>query len=53
LTLANSIPDSDLVFSGVITIFGVEKAVFQREYSSGMYGLPAYFISRNAVEVTD
>lgn len=35
----------------MITIFGVEKAVFQREYSSGMYGLPAYFISRNAVEV--
>lgn len=31
---------------GTLTVFGAEKAVFQREYSSRMYSLPAYFWSR-------
>lgn len=31
---------------GLLTVFGAEKAVFQREYGNRMYGLPAYFISR-------
>ncbi|KXZ56662.1 hypothetical protein GPECTOR_1g597 [Gonium pectorale] len=36
---------------GVLTVFGAEKAVFQREYGNRMYGLPAYFISRWLVEL--
>ncbi|PNH12086.1 ABC transporter G family member 1, partial [Tetrabaena socialis] len=36
---------------GILTVFGAEKVVFQREYGNGMYGLPAYFISRWAVEL--
>ncbi|KAG2499376.1 hypothetical protein HYH03_002951 [Edaphochlamys debaryana] len=35
---------------GVLTVFGAEKVVFQREYGNGMYGLPAYFLSRWLVE---
>ncbi len=31
---------------GVLTIFGSEKAVFKREYSSGMYNMPSFFLSR-------
>lgn len=36
---------------GTLTVFGAEKAVFEREYSSRLYGLPAYFVSRWAVEL--
>jgi ABC-type multidrug transport system permease subunit len=36
---------------GILSIFGAEKAVFTREYRAGLYGLPAYFISRNFVEL--
>lgn len=35
----------------VLSIFAGEKAVFQREYGSRMYGLPAYFISKCLVEM--
>jgi hypothetical protein len=37
---------------GVLSIFASEKQVFNREYGAGLYGLPAYFISRNLVEVS-
>ena len=33
------------------TVFGAEKAVFQREYGSRMYGLFSYFSSRWLVEL--
>jgi len=36
---------------GVLNIFAAEKAVFIREYGSGLYGLPAYFLSRTFVEL--
>ncbi|KAL6757501.1 ABC-2 type transporter-domain-containing protein [Haematococcus lacustris] len=36
---------------GVLTVFGGEKVVFQREYGSYMYGLPSYFTSRWLVEL--
>jgi len=36
---------------GVLSIFAAEKAVFIREYGSGLYGLPAYFFSRTFVEL--
>jgi ATP-binding cassette subfamily G (WHITE) protein 1/ATP-binding cassette subfamily G (WHITE) protein 2 len=35
----------------VAVLAGGEKAVFTREYGSGMYGLPSYFISRWAVDL--
>lgn len=35
----------------VITIFGGEKPVFQREHGNGFYGLPAYFFSKLLVEL--
>jgi ATP-binding cassette subfamily G (WHITE) protein 1 len=44
----NSVMNSAM---GVLSIFGLEKAVFAREYSSGYYGLPAYFFSKSMVEV--
>ncbi len=37
---------------GILTVFGAEKAVFQREYGNRMYGLPAYFISRYVAPCT-
>jgi len=36
---------------GVLSIFAAEKAVFIREYESGLYRLPAYFLSRTVVEL--
>jgi len=36
---------------GVLSIFAAEKAVFIREYESGLYRLPAYFLSRTFVEL--
>jgi hypothetical protein len=37
---------------GMLTVFGAEKAVFQREFvGSRMYGLPAYFISRTLINL--
>jgi len=36
---------------GVLSIFAAEKSVFIREYGAGLYRLPAYFISRNIVEI--
>eukprot|EP00456_Euglypha_rotunda_P052471 TRINITY_DN4227_c1_g1_i14.p1 TRINITY_DN4227_c1_g1~~TRINITY_DN4227_c1_g1_i14.p1 ORF type:complete len:719 (+),score=105.36 TRINITY_DN4227_c1_g1_i14:239-2158(+) len=36
---------------GVLTVFANEKAVFLREYRSGLYKLPAYFFSRTLVEL--
>jgi len=36
---------------GVLSIFATEKAVFRREYDSGFYKLPAYFLSRTLVEL--
>lgn len=36
---------------GILPVFTVEKAVFIREYAAGMYSLPAYFLSRTAVEI--
>jgi len=36
---------------GVVSIFAVEKLVFLREFQSGMYRLPAYFLSRTIVEL--
>jgi len=36
---------------GVLSIFAAEKAVFVREYESGLYRLPAYFLSRTVVEL--
>lgn len=36
---------------GTLTVFGAEKAVFQREFSGRLYGLPAYFISRTVVNL--
>jgi len=36
---------------GVLTTFSSEKLVFIREYGSGMYRLPAYFLSRIAMEL--
>ncbi|KAJ3086462.1 ATP-binding cassette sub- G member 1, partial [Quaeritorhiza haematococci] len=35
---------------GVLSIFGGEKRVFAREHGAGYYGLPAYFMSKVAVE---
>lgn len=31
---------------GVLSIFGLEKIVFTREFQAGLYGLPAYFAAR-------
>jgi hypothetical protein len=31
---------------GVLTVFGGEKAVFQREYTSRLYSMTSYFLSR-------
>lgn len=36
---------------GVLTVFGTEVPVFQREYTSNMYSLPAYFFSRWFVDL--
>ncbi|PNW85044.1 hypothetical protein CHLRE_03g169300v5 [Chlamydomonas reinhardtii] len=36
---------------GILTVFGSEKPVFQREFGTRLYGLPAYFISRWLVEL--
>jgi len=36
---------------GVLSIFAAEKSVFIREYESGLYRLPAYFLSRTVVEL--
>jgi ATP-binding cassette subfamily G (WHITE) protein 1 len=36
---------------GVLSIFAAEKNVFIREYESGLYRLPAYFLSRTFVEL--
>jgi len=36
---------------GVLSIFAAEKLVFIREYESGLYRLPAYFLSRTVVEL--
>jgi len=36
---------------GVLSIFAAEKSVFIREYESGLYRLPAYFLSRTFVEI--
>jgi hypothetical protein len=36
---------------GTLTVYGAEKAVFVREYGARMYGLPAYFWSRWAVQL--
>lgn len=36
---------------GTLTVFGAEKAVFQREYMGHMYGLFPYFLSRWLVEL--
>jgi len=35
---------------GVLSIFAAEKTVFIREFESGLYRLPAYFLSRTFVE---
>jgi len=35
---------------GVLSIFAAEKTVFIREFESGLYRLPAYFLSRTCVE---
>jgi len=35
---------------GVLSIFAAEKVVFIREFESGLYRLPAYFLSRTFVE---
>lgn len=37
--------------TGVLSIFATEKFVFMREYSSGYYSLPAYFLSKTLVEL--
>ncbi|KAL7748177.1 hypothetical protein RI367_006361 [Sorochytrium milnesiophthora] len=36
---------------GILSTFGAEKEVFQREFSAGYYGLPAYFLSKQIVQV--
>ncbi|KAL7751228.1 hypothetical protein RI367_003434 [Sorochytrium milnesiophthora] len=36
---------------GILSVFSAEKQVFQREYGAGYYGLPAYFLSKMAVEL--
>ncbi|KAI9016894.1 P-loop containing nucleoside triphosphate hydrolase protein [Hyaloraphidium curvatum] len=36
--------------TGILNVFGEEKAVFRRESGSGYYGLPAFFISKIIVE---
>jgi len=36
---------------GVLSIFAAEKIVFIREFESGLYRLPAYFLSRTCVEL--
>ncbi|RKO84503.1 ABC-2 type transporter-domain-containing protein, partial [Blyttiomyces helicus] len=36
---------------GVLSIFGLEKIVFQREYGAGYYTLAAYFMSKVMVEM--
>ncbi|TPX35846.1 hypothetical protein SeLEV6574_g08132 [Synchytrium endobioticum] len=36
---------------GILSIFGGEKSVFTREHGAGYYSLPAYFLSKTAVEV--
>jgi ABC-type multidrug transport system ATPase subunit len=36
---------------GVMALFGVERSTFEREKQSGMYGLPAFFFSKLAVEL--
>ncbi|KAI8055623.1 ABC-2 type transporter-domain-containing protein [Syncephalis plumigaleata] len=35
----------------VLMIFSMEQAVFERENHSGLYGLPAYFFARMAIEI--
>ena len=37
---------------GVLSVFGGEKVVFQREFASRMYSLPAYFLSRWVYRIT-
>lgn len=36
---------------GILAVFSKERAVFEREYQSGMYSLPAYFLSKTMVEL--
>jgi ABC-2 type transporter len=36
---------------GVLSVFAAEKQVFEREHGSGMYRLPAYFLSKMATEL--
>ncbi|KAL6756149.1 ABC-2 type transporter-domain-containing protein [Haematococcus lacustris] len=36
---------------GALTVFGMERAIFQREHSSKLYGLSSYFSSRFLVEL--
>ncbi|KAJ1978770.1 hypothetical protein H4R34_003081 [Dimargaris verticillata] len=35
----------------IITVFAEERQVFEREHQNGLYSLPAYFFSKNAIEV--
>ncbi|KAI9140959.1 ABC-2 type transporter-domain-containing protein [Paraphysoderma sedebokerense] len=36
---------------GMLTVFFAEKQVFQREFGSGYYSLPAYFLTKLGVEL--
>ncbi|KAI8052282.1 P-loop containing nucleoside triphosphate hydrolase protein [Syncephalis plumigaleata] len=36
---------------GVLTVFSMERSTFARENHSGLYGLPAFFFSKLAVEL--
>ncbi|KAL7751154.1 hypothetical protein RI367_003359 [Sorochytrium milnesiophthora] len=36
---------------GMVTSFSAQKQVFQREFGAGYYGLPAYFLSKQVVEL--
>lgn len=36
---------------GALTVFGMERAIFQREHGSKLYGLSSYFSSRFLVEL--
>jgi len=36
---------------GVLSIFAAEKTVFIREFETGLYRLPAYYLSRTVVEL--
>ncbi|KAJ2366687.1 hypothetical protein H4S01_002568 [Coemansia sp. RSA 2610] len=40
-----------LAMLSVVNVFSQERLVFLREWQSGYYGLPAYFVSKNLVEL--